>query len=386
MAYKKFKADRIFDGYRFLDESVVLITKEDGTIEEIIIATEAGDDIQKLPGILSPGLINCHCHLELSHLKGLIPEGTGLVTFLTQVMTQRAQSREVMMQAIEKAEDEMIANGIVAVGDICNTPMTLVQKSKGRLWYHNFIELAGAVPEVAEKRFKGGVELFSAFAQLYSIPIESISLVPHAPYSITDELLKKIVSFPGNHLLTIHNQESAAENEWSRHKTGDFVEFYKTMGVDVSHFISTGKSSLQSYLQNFLKNQSLILTHNVETSEDDLAFAKASGIPLTWCLCPGANRFISGQLPAVDRFMKNECVTVLGTDSLASNHHLSILAELQMIRDAYPAIAIDQLLLWATSNGAKALQMDKLLGSFETGKRPGVILFDHELSKLSRLL
>ncbi|MFZ1304216.1 MAG: amidohydrolase, partial [Ferruginibacter sp.] len=69
--YRKFSADKIFNGYQFLQQQV-LITDIDGVIVEIVDEKEAGDDVEKLNGILCPGFINAHCHLELSHMKGHI--------------------------------------------------------------------------------------------------------------------------------------------------------------------------------------------------------------------------------------------------------------------------------------------------------------------------
>jgi cytosine/adenosine deaminase-related metal-dependent hydrolase len=145
-------------------------------------------------------------------------------------------------------------------------------------------------------------------------------------------------------------------------------------------------SSLQTVLPKFLQNQSIILVHNVHTSLDDLLFAKSSGLNISWCLCPNANKYISNQLPALEMFTGNECRVVLGTDSLASNHSLDILSEIRTLRDAFPQIAVDQLLRFATSNGARALQMEQLLGSFEKGKRPGLLQIENDLSKVRRLL
>jgi len=67
MAYRKFKADHLFDGYTLHGNDKVLVTAADGTIDAIVNESEAGDNIETFEGILSPGLINCHCHLELSH-------------------------------------------------------------------------------------------------------------------------------------------------------------------------------------------------------------------------------------------------------------------------------------------------------------------------------
>jgi cytosine/adenosine deaminase-related metal-dependent hydrolase len=72
LSYRKFQATHLFTGTELLGSDQVLITDDEGKIEAILPEKEAGLDIQQLSGILSPGLINCHCHLELSHMKGLI--------------------------------------------------------------------------------------------------------------------------------------------------------------------------------------------------------------------------------------------------------------------------------------------------------------------------
>ncbi len=397
MAYLKFKADKLFDGYRFLEDDKVLIMDQEGVIENIVPDNEAGDDVQQFSGILSPGFINCHCHLELSHMKGLIPEGTGLVKFVLDVVQQRHFPEVEILQAIEKAEDEMLANCIVAVGDICNNTLTIAQKTKGRIWYHNFIEASGFNPEIAEQRFQRAKDVYEKYREAFfrsnqHTPSGAEGIVPHAPYSVTDELWDLILNFPGNQLFTIHNQETAGENEWFMNKQGEFLELYEKMNIDVSFFKPSGKSSLQTYLPKFLNNQSVILVHNVHTSAEDLLYSKLpiANCPLFWCLCPNANQYISGQLPDIDLMIKHDCTIVLGTDSLASNHQLSILEEIKTIRHHYPHIEIETLLKWATSNGAKALQMDALLGSFDPSaslrrKKPGVILIENNLTSVRRL-
>jgi aminodeoxyfutalosine deaminase len=385
MTFRKFGADQFFDGYQFRD-SAVLITTEDGTVVDIVSKEEAGDNVEQHEGVLSPGFINCHCHLELSHMKGLLAEDTGLIDFVLQVVTQRHFPEEEMLAAIEKAEDEMLANGIVAVGDICNNALTIQQKLKGRIWYHNFIEASGFTPSIAQQRFDRSKTFFAAFGQLYSIPVESNSIVPHAPYSVANELWEMIVNFPGNHLMSMHNQETAAEDELFQSKKGDFLRLYEKMKMDASFFEATGQSSLQTCLPKFLSNQSVILVHNVHTSEKDIQFAIGSRRTIHWCLCPNANWYISRRLPDPELFIKYDLPIVLGTDSLASNHQLSILEEIKTIRKHFPKIDTGNLLKWATSNGAKALQVDALLGSFGKNKKPGVLVIDRDLNSVKRLV
>lgn len=388
MAFQKFRADQLFDGYRMLNDQYVLITAEDGVVQGIVPAADAGDDVRVFTGILTPGFINCHCHLELSHMKGTIPEQTGLVQFISHVMKDRHYPENEILEAINKAEEAMLQSGIVAVGDICNNRLSLPQKNKGRMWYHNFIEASGFVPELADLRFKRAVDLFNAYAKAYSIPVASNSIVPHAPYSVSDELWQKIVHFPGNQLMTIHNQETEDENRLFLHKQGGFLKFYENFKMDSSFFQPSGKSSLQTYLPRFLSNQPLILVHNVYTSEEDLAYCQQSTASgrLFWCFCPNANLFISNKLPDVDLFIRNDCSIVLGTDSLASNHQLNIVAEMKTIKQHFPFTKTEKLLEWATINGAIALQMENILGSFEKGKKPGIVLCEAALSGSKRLL
>ncbi|MBK8494092.1 MAG: hypothetical protein IPL50_03090 [Chitinophagaceae bacterium] len=145
--YRKFSADHIFNGYGFRQQEV-LITDAAGVIVDLVCEQEAGDNIEKLNGILCPGFINVHCHLELSHMKGLVPKHTGLVDFVLAVVNERHFEEAEILSAIEIAENEMLQNGIVAVGDICNNTLTIPQKRKGRLRYHNFIEAAGFIPSL----------------------------------------------------------------------------------------------------------------------------------------------------------------------------------------------------------------------------------------------
>jgi cytosine/adenosine deaminase-related metal-dependent hydrolase len=91
-------------------------------------------------------------------------------------------------------------------------------------------------------------------------------------------------------------------------------------------------------------------------------------------------------MPDIDLLMKHDCDIVLGTDSLASNHQLSILEEIKTIHQQFPHIGTETMLRWATSNGARALQMGSFLGSFEKGKKPGVVLINKDSLSAKRLI
>lgn len=355
-----------------------LITDAAGVIVDIVAGIDCGDDVEKLNGILCPGFINAHCHLELSHMKGHIPKHTGLVDFVLKVVTDRYFAQKEILDAIENAEDEMLQNGIVAVGDICNNTLTIPQKNKGKLHYHNFIEASGLITALAEDRFNKSLKILEEYISGIQYPVSSIC--PHAPYSVSPALFKMINDLPNNNLLTIHNQETLAENEFFEKGSGDFLRLYKQMGIDISFFKPTGKTSLQSWLPHFTKEQTIILVHNVVTNATDIEFlqlqTKDSRLQTVFCLCPNANLYISNTLPDVNMLMQHTDNIVLGTDSLASNDQLSIWTEIKTLQQNFKELDLAILLKWATSNGAKALQMDSSLGSFEKGKQPGLILIE----------
>jgi aminodeoxyfutalosine deaminase len=385
--YRKFTAQNIFTGHKILPQGNVLITDTAGVITDIVSLKEAGDNIEVFNGILSPGFVNTHCHLELSHLKGLIPEKTGLVDFVFKIITERHYNDEQILSAIQNAENEMLQNGIVAVGDICNNSLTIPQKKKQRLKYHNFIEVSGFVPELAQDRFDKSAFILEQYQselkeniQHSTFNIQCSTLSPHAPYSVSPQLFELINNATANNIVTIHNQETLAEEEFIKNKAGGFLNLYSKMGIDLSFFKPADKSSLQTWWPRLNKNQSTILVHNVTTTTKDIEFIKLSAFNFQFstflCLCPNANLYITNTLPNVNMLIEQQCHIVLGTDSLASNHQLNILEEIKTLHQNFPDLKLETMLQWATINGAKALGMDAMLGSFEKGKQPGVVLIE----------
>ncbi|HLX91585.1 MAG TPA: amidohydrolase family protein [Puia sp.] len=379
MSYLKFKADHLFTGQKMLGAESVLVSDPKGTIEDIIPAGEAGEDIEMVNGLICPGFINCHCHTELSHMRGMIPEKTGLVDFAFEVMTKRGVSEEVVAHAIAEAEDEMLAGGIVAVGDICNNTSTIPQKLKNRLAYYNFVELSGWLPAVAENRFAAGKMVYDAFNRLPGNG-QRVSMAPHAPYSVSERLWGLIRPYFFGRTTTMHNQETQAETDLFVHGSGDLVRLYSKLNMDNSFFLPREKSSLESCLHLLSVAARTILVHNTFSTSDDIRYVRESwqndSLPF-FCTCINANRYIEGQLPRLDSWFAEGLPVVIGTDSLASNHSLSILDELKTISSHFPGISLMLLLEAATLNGAKALDFDEILGSFDRGKRPGIIQIEN---------
>lgn len=355
----------LFDGRKFLPPDSVLLTNEQGVVLDIVTEMEAGDGIERMDGILAPGFINCHCHTELSYLKGQIPEGTGMVDFLLSVIKARNASREWVIEAAREAIQAMETAGIVAVGDICNTDIPAAYAADSSLRFHHFIEVAGTIASVARDRYDDGLRIKERFDR------NPASIVPHAPYSVSPELLRLMK----DGIQSIHNQESAAENELFLAGSGEFLRLYAALGLPLPSFIGQGLNSLPAIMPH-LAPRPTIFVHNVATEPEDMEeltlWANRNRTSFFWCLCPAANRYINGSSPP-GHLLEDKERLVLGTDSLASNHRLDILAEIDVLLDAHPSLDTAMLLQAATSNGARALGMDEQLGSFEKGKRPGIV-------------
>ena len=368
--YQKFQATQIFTGTELLGDQLVLITQKDGTIEALVGIEDAGEEVQNFEGVLTPGLINAHCHLELSHMKGMIPAHTGLQEFVKQIVALRSVDSIIVEEAIEAAAEEMYQNGIVAVGDICNTLDTLAQKEKHKIAYYSFVELYDLDPTRSYDKMQVGLKIQETFQD----NCIRASLVPHAPYSVSFNLWKLLSNHFGAHTITMHNQETSDENEFFEKKSGSFLGMYERTKVSLDFFEATGLSSLQSVLPYFKKAARSILVHNSFSSAADIKAVQKQMPNTFWCLCPNANQYIEQTMPPIELLRTNGANIVIGTDSYASNWSLNILDEIKTIQKYNPSIPLSEMLSWATLNGASALQMDKTLGSFEKGKKPGLVL------------
>ncbi len=388
MAYCKFQADQLFTGNELLSSNHVLITDANGKVLDITTISEAGDDVQQLRGILSPGFINCHCHLELSHLKGKIPENTGLTQFISWVMKSPPIDQRIKDECMRLADEEMYSSGIVAVGDISNQQYSLYQKQKSQIRWYNFLELTNLDDEKAVEKLK----YFNTVEEEFSSTLSQspTALSPHAIYSVSPQTFRLINAATKNKTITIHNQECAAENELFMKGCGKFLQFYEAIGRKSLPINISGRSSLQTWLPYFNNGQTIISVHNTYISEADIVFAKeytmANNMQIIYCLCPNANIYIENRLPPVDLLMKHQCKIVLGTDSYGSNRQLSIAKEIETLQHNLPLISIKDILQWATINGATTLGFEKDLGSFEKGKQPGVVLISDDYSRSERIL
>jgi cytosine/adenosine deaminase-related metal-dependent hydrolase len=369
---KNFTADYLFPVNADPIKNGVVTVDDNGKILSISnnITSDNSENLQKLNGVICPGFVNTHCHLELSHLKNKVAPQKGLVEFIQQIQSLRTADPKEIAEAAARGDQEMYDNGIVAVGDISNSDATIAIKSNSKIYYHTFVETFAFLPEKAQGTFDGALALVNEFKPL------SVSVTPHAPYSVSKELFKIIRQHTdtGKNLISIHNQECEDENRFYRYKLGGFIDMYKHFGIDISYFKPQARNSIQSVIPLLTNKQEILLVHNTCTNLKDIYFIKRFDRRVSWCFCPNANIYIENKLPKIDLFTDQGFNITLGTDSLASNNKLCILSEMRTLQQRFPSLSLERLVEWGTVNGAKYLGIDDDKGTLEVGKTPGLNL------------
>jgi len=354
-------------------ESKVLILDESGLILSIEdLSAHDRSSVQMYDGFIIPGLINTHCHLELSHMKSKIPAGTGLINFISHVVKFRDIDQQIIDDAIVAGDKEMFENGIQAVGDICNKVDTANQKNRSPIAYYSFVEMFDFLNPAMTKLFTSQYK--EVFDQQAADGINKKTMVPHAPYSVSQDLFDYLSEHTlANETVSIHNQETPAENELFLNNSGSFLDFYEAMGMPINEFPTKGVNSIIYALANMDPRRKTLLVHNTLTSAKDIEDTQDWSDHVYWATCPNANLYIENRLPDYQLFIDKQCKMTIGTDSLSSNWQLSIWEEMKTIAKYKSYVDFDTLLEWATINGAEALSYQDEMGSIEVGKRPGIL-------------
>src|SRR5690606_37683030 len=335
---KYYAADVVFPVAGPAIKRGVVAMDDQGIVKGVFNPGEIDENlVEQFKGALIPGFVNAHCHLELSHLLGVVPRSTGLPSFLSAVINERGNHESKLEAAMEEADKMMYDNGIQAVGDHVNSAVTAKIKENSPIKYHTFVEVMATNKEDVVTRIDNAKEIEFHFDYKHS------SITPHAPYSGSKFLfktLKKAIS--EDNIISIHNQESDEENKLFRYKKGEFLEFFKKMDMVLEDFRAQARNSLQSFLPYIPSKNKLILVHNTYTSIKDLDFVDRMGRSVYFCFCPKANLYIEDRIPKIDNFLLGGHDIVIGTDSLASNDTLDILEELKVIHKEFPDLDFNE--------------------------------------------
>jgi cytosine/adenosine deaminase-related metal-dependent hydrolase len=117
----------------------------------------------------------------------------------------------------------------------------------------------------------------------------------------------------------------------------------------------------------------ILLVHNVCLQQEDIEAAQKVMKNVYWAVCPLSNIFIHNALPPITLMRENSLAITVGTDSLSSNDDLDMVKEMYCLHENFPQVPMNEILVWASLNGARFLSKDDVLGSLTPGKRPGLV-------------
>lgn len=120
----------------------------------------------------------------------------------------------------------------------------------------------------------------------------------------------------------------------------------------------------------------LLLVHCTQCKRNDIQTVIDYFENVTFVLCPRSNHYIERAYPPAELMAAMGVNVALGTDSLTSNHSLSMIEEIKWLSKNNPALPLSTILKWATAGGAKGLGFEAKLGSFTVGKKSGAVLIE----------
>ena len=374
MARKRITASYVYalGGTKPIRNGFVEYDDADGTI--LAVGECAPDEIVS-EGALVPGFVNGHCHVELSHLHKKFVKGTGMAGFIDQINALRDWAgREKKQELVKVWMDKMWDDGVSAMADISNDDSSFEIKASHPLYTRTFLEVFGSEPHMCDGVMADVAEL-QRIAD--DIGIDAAP-TPHSCYTMSPQLLTASASAGLERgYLSYHSQESQEEEDLLLTGTGAMYENRVRNGMSTPPV--TRESSLKYFIARLADahpapyNENILLVHNVCLSQDDINAAIRVMNNVYWVVCPLSNVFIHNALPPIPLMRKNGLSIVLGTDSLSSNDDLDVVAEMFCLHDNFPEVSMDEILTWASSNGAHFLGKGEQLGALKPGMKPGIV-------------
>jgi len=340
-----------------------------GRFEEIRVLGGSVIDLGEV--IILPGLINAHCHLDFTSLRGGIRPRRSFADWILQINDLRRDlSDEDFLLSIALGFAEARRWGTTTIANIESIPALLERMGPPplRTWW--FAELIDVRSRFSAKEI---VEVSLSFLRRTENWLGGAGLSPHAPYTASAKLthLAAETASRNKMLLTTHLAESDEETEMFRDGQGRLFELLQGLGRPMKD-CGAGKTPLAVMLERRVINDQWIVVHLNELSKEDFARLE-SGPRFHIAHCPRSSRYFRHRPFAMQELRDLHFNICLGTDSLASNSSLSLFAEMQTVRDAHGWLDPERILEMVTSNSARALNQKEVLGKIRAGFQADLI-------------
>ena len=328
---------------------------EVGKFSELQNAHSTGEVVDLGEQALLPGLINAHCHLDYTCLRGKIPRQKSFTDWIRAINAEKAKlASDDYVASIKEGFAEAKRFGTTTIANLTAFP-ELISKIKAPIrtwWFAELIDVRDP------SRAKEIVDL--AVEQLKSQ--QHWGLAPHGPFTASAELYRRSADVAP--LLTTHLAESREEMSMFRDATGELYNFLKELGRDMS---DCGRGTPLERFRGIEANRPCLLVHMNELSDEDVAWLNKWTTKHPIIHCPRSHGYFGHAPFQFQRLRELGFNICLGTDSLASNCDLSLFAEMRAFEKEFRQVSAEQVLQMVTTNPARALRQENALGKIRAG-------------------
>ncbi len=313
--------------------------------------------------VVLPGLVNAHTHLEFTHLRGQLPKRRPLAQWLFAMIRHSPKGIE-QHSAVADGADQALATGTTALIDTCHNHRAWKTLKDTPLRKLCLAEVAGIGPT----RHGAIAKLTEQIKGNRCSAKMQFGIAPHAPYSTDRDVYAEAVKLAHKKgwPVATHLGETESERQFLLHGSGKLFELLARLGmIDSSVTIHGCKPSEFAYEVGMFRAPSILAHMNCI---DDEELILLSGSDTTVVYCPGASEFFGRSGHRYPDMIAAGVNVALGTDGLACNDSLSMLAEMQRMRKE-ARVDNDTILRMATLNGAAAMGLADKIGTLEPGKQ-----------------
>jgi cytosine/adenosine deaminase-related metal-dependent hydrolase len=361
-----------------IEDGAVAVTEE--RIADVgrfgdVIKRNAGEITDLGEQILLPGLINAHCHLDYTCLRGKIPPPNSFTDWIRAINEQKANlSLDDYVASIQAGFAEARKFGTTTIANLTAFPSLIARiDSPMRTWWF---------PELIDVRQPQDANTIVNSAVEYAKSMEHWGLAPHALFTASPELFRACARSAA--LLTTHLAESNEEMSMFRDAYGPLYEFLRELGrgmTDCGRFSPT-EIFLKVEAANVARDEkSWLLVHANELSESDLESLAWIKRHVSIAHCPRSHRYFGRNPFPLNKFRELGLNVCLGTDSLASNEDLNLFAELRTFQKSQPIVSPTEILKMVTIKSARALNAADRLGRLKSGFFADLIAIPESSSK-----
>jgi aminodeoxyfutalosine deaminase len=372
-------ANRIIDVGRFAD----------------VKARNAGNTVDLGEQVLLPGLINAHCHLDYTCLRGKIAPQNSFTDWILAINAAKSElSAKDYFASINDGFEEAKRFGTTAIANLTAFPELIaqIQPPIRTCWFAELIDIraperANELVDAAIESLRSALECadMSALSKrrhIAALQTPPRGLAPHALFTASKNLFRRCEEIAQQQptLLTTHLAESREEMEMFRDASGPLYEFMKSIGRSMDDggnqtplgiFLdSIGSGASPNRPRAIEVNRpylSWIVAHLNELTESDFQLLERSNSTFHVVHCPRSHNYFGHSPFAFDRLRLLGFNICLGTDSLASNESLSLFAEMRVFQKNFPRASPEEILRMVTLNPARALRHENVLGQIRPG-------------------